>query len=321
MNDMSWNGKRVAIAPCPALGDVTIYLRLAWLFHLAGAEVRFFSSLLKPAEMYLGWLKVESSERIDLLQLCTQADLVICYINWLTCHPDSLDQALEQRNICFVTAKKLPVALQLEGREVVVGGRVFHGASRALCQSSRAGLTMVEWVDEYAATVFGLRSDAAIAVGLSTHCSDAKRRVAIFPTTPHSKKNYAARGFRWLAQRLQRRGWLVEVVGMPHEAEILSRHFPGFSIRTFPNVRELMDFLINCSVVISNDSGGGHLGSLLGLQSFTVTRKHAGFVWRPGFNARNEVLAPIISFKLFGRYIWKPFIPIWRISKRLGYSH
>lgn len=320
MNDMSWNGKSVAIAPCPALGDVTIYLRLAWLFHLAGAEVRFFSSLLKPAEMYFGWLTVESSERIDLLQLCTQADLVICYINWLTCHPDSLDQMLGQRNICFVTAKKLPVALQLEGREVVVGDHVFTGASRALCQSSRAGLTMVGWVDEYAAAVFGLRSDAPINVDLAKHCADSRRRVAVFPTTPHAKKNYSTRGFRWLAQRLQKRGWLVEIVGMPHEIEVLARCFPGFSIRTFPDVRALMDFLVNCSVVVSNDSGGGHLGSLLGLQSFTVTRKHTGFVWRPGFNTRNEVLAPIVSFKLLGRYIWRPFIPIWRISKRLGYS-
>jgi hypothetical protein len=319
MKKTEWHGKRVAIAPCPALGDVTIYLRLAWLFHLAGAEVRFLSSLLKPAEMYFSWLKVESSERVDLLHLCANTDLVICYINWLTCNPDLLDRVVKQRNICFVTAKKLPAPLQLDGRDVVVGSDVFRGASRALCQDSHAGLTMVTWVDAYASSVFGLQSDLPVAVDLPKRCSDSRRRVAIFPTTPHEKKNYAPRGFRWLAQRLQRQGWLVEIVGMPHEGEILHKRFQGFSIRTFPNVRELMDFLVTCSAVISNDSGGGHLGSLLGLQSFTVTRKHADFVWRPGFNAGNEVLAPVISFKLLGRYIWRPFIPIWRISKRLGY--
>lgn len=39
----------VAILPLPALGDLTIYLRLGWLFHRAGAKVAFYSDALYSA--------------------------------------------------------------------------------------------------------------------------------------------------------------------------------------------------------------------------------------------------------------------------------
>jgi hypothetical protein len=318
MTQMDWRDKRVAIVPCSALGDVTLYLHLAWLFHRAGARVRFVTGTLYPARDYFDWLQVESAQTVDLLMLAAENDLVISYVNWLTQDSQRMPETLAQTNIAFVTAKKLSPRLGIDGREVRVGGHVFAGASRALCLRSRAGMSMVQWIDEYAASVFGLRGAGALTVRRSTSCPDSHRRVAIFPTTPHDKKNYAQAGFLWLARRLRAQGWLVEFVGMPREHEALAHAYSGFPVHSFADVRGLMDFLATCAVVISNDSGGGHLGSLMGLRSFTITRKHANFVWRPGFNAHNEVLAPLASFKLLGRYVWRPFIPVWRIPRRLG---
>ncbi len=318
INKTDWNGKRVAIVPCAALGDVTIYSRLAWLFHLAGARVRFISSTLYSARDYFPWLQVEPSQAVDLLQLAAENDLVVSYINWLTREPECVATVLQAPNIAFVTAKKLPRQLTLDGRAVSVAGAVLPGASRALCLRSRDGLSMVQWVDEYAASVYGLASDEPVAVALPPATGEARRRVAIFPTTPHEKKNYSPAGFRWLARRLRAQGWSVEFVGMPAEREQLAALYPDFPLHAFPDIRALMDFLAGCSAVISNDSGGGHLGSLMGLRSFTITRKHAEFVWRPGFNRHNRVLAPWASFKLLGRYVWRPFIPVWRIAAELG---
>lgn len=313
-----WSGKRVAILPCTALGDVTIYLRLAWLFHIAGAQVRFISSTLTSAVGYFPWLQVESSESVDLPTLAGENDLVVSYINWLMRDAESVAETLQASNIAFVTAKKLPREFALDGRAVNVAGRVFLQASRPLCLRSRAGLNMVQWVDEYAASVYGLVSAEPIVVALPSVAADAQRRVAIFPTTPHEKKNYSPTGFRWLARRLRALGWTVEFVGLPAERNKLAALYPDFTVRSFPNIGQLVEFLAGCAVVISNDSGGGHLASLMGLRSFTITRKHAEFVWRPGFNARNQVLAPVINFKLLGRYIWRPFIPVWRIATELG---
>lgn len=315
---MDWRSKRVTIVPCTALGDVTIYLRLAWLFHVAGAHVRFVARALHPAREYFDWLQVEPGHDVDLLALAAQSDLLISYVNWLGDDAAHVARVLEVGNIAFVTAKKLPSALGIDGREVRVGEQLIPGASRALCLRSRDGRSMVQWVDEYGASVYGLRSDEPVALHCPVICPDASRRVVIFPTTPQEKKNYSPAGFRWLAHRLRRQGWLVEFVGMPHEREVLSGQYPGVPVHAFADVRGLMDFLATCSVVVSNDSGGGHLGSLMGLRSFTITRKNARFVWRPGFNELNHVLAPMASFKLAGRYVWRPFIPVWRIPRQLG---
>lgn len=315
---MDWSGTRVAIVPCPALGDVTLYLHLAWIFHLAGAHVLFVSSTLYPAARYFGWLRVESSECVNLPLLSEKNDLVISYINWLTQDGDLQQQALQCSNIAFVSAKKLPLQLGIDGREVKVGARAFANASRALCLNSRAGMSMVQWVEEYAASIFGLVKLQSMPMLRLNFSPEIPKRVAIFPTTPHPKKNYTAIGFRWLARRLEAKGWCVEFVGMPHEYDVLNAAYKGFPLHAFNDVGGLMDYLATCSVVVSNDSGGGHLGSLMGLRTFTITRKKDCFVWRPGFNERNRVLAPLTSIKLFGRYIWKPFIPIWCIPNELG---
>ncbi len=90
-----WSGKRVAILPCTALGDVTIYLRLAWLFHIAGAQVRFISSTLTSAVGYFPWLQVESSESVDLPTLAGENDLVVSYINWLMRDAESVAETLQ----------------------------------------------------------------------------------------------------------------------------------------------------------------------------------------------------------------------------------
>lgn len=315
---MDWHGKRVAIVPCTALGDVTLYLRLAWLFQQAGAHVRFVSSTLYPARAYFDWLQVECASQVDLLVLAKENDLVISYINWLIDDVERIPQLLQPDNIAFVSAKKLPAQPQVAGRQVCVAEHVLPGASRALCLRSRSGLNMVQWVDEYAASIYGLSASLPVPVRCPGACPDRPRRVAIFPTTPQEKKNYSPAGFRWLARRLRRQGWLVEFVGMPHEHARLVAAYPGFAVHAFSDVRGLMDFLATCSAVVSNDSGGGHLASLMGLRSFTITRKNARFVWRPGFNECNQVLTPLATFKIMGRYVWRPFIPIWRIAGSLG---
>ncbi len=317
---MDFKGLKVAIVPCSALGDVTIYLRLAWIFTQAGAQVRFFSGALFPAREYFEWLQVEADRELCLTKLSSENDLVISYVNWLARTAEHVPGLLAHDNIAYVTAKKLPRALALDGRGVSIHGQHFAGASRAFCLESRAGWSMVQWVDSYARDVFGLTCDQPIALRLPGPPVGSERRIAIFPTTPHAKKNYSARGFSLLARQLSRQGWFVEFVCMPHERELIAARYPGSAVHSFDDVKQLMNYLATTSVVISNDSGGGHLGSLMGLRTFTITRKYQNFVWRPGFNECNQVLAPLFSFKFFGKYVWRPFVPVWRIASILSRS-
>ncbi|MCJ8170319.1 glycosyltransferase family 9 protein [Atopomonas sediminilitoris] len=319
-----WAGKRIAIVPCLALGDVTLFVRLAWLFHQAGAQVRLFANTLYPAASYFPWLEVLSSDRMDLVGLASEHDLVVSYVNWLSTSGSSESgiadpQAVMARsNIAFVSAKKIPSHLGLEGRVVTVAGVDLPAATRGFCTQSKRGWSMAQWLDEYALSAYGLQTQLPVEINLPPQQGRKHRRVAIFPTTPQPSKNYSLKGFAWLARRLQRQSWQVDIVAMPHEQEQLQSQLADLSVCSFANVAGLIEYLVSCEAVISNDSGGGHLGSLLGLQTFTLTRKDRHFVWRPGFNARNTVVSPLFTFKWLGRYVWRPFVPVWRVARALG---
>lgn len=316
---MKFQGLTVAVLPPKALGDVTLYLHLAWQFHQAGARVRFFSNPLFSARAFFSWLQVEPSSDLDLLQLSDECDLVIAYFNQLLQDSNERERCLERNNIAYVTAKKLPRNIPLQGRGVVVAGQSFKAASMPFCLHSRAGLSMREWIDRYVATVYGIPVTDSLGMLCPSLRREPDNRVLIFPTSPHSKKNYSMRGFKRLAQSLGKWGWQVEFIGLPHETDELKDYFAGFAVLSFADIRALMAHMAGAAAVIANDSGGGHLGSMMGLRTFTIARRHARFVWRPGFNSRGMVLAPRFRFKwLDGDYIWRPFVPVGRIVEALG---
>lgn len=316
---MKFQGLQVAVVPPKALGDVTLYLHLAWQFRQAGAEVSFFSNVLFPAREFFGWLQVEPLGQMDLQRLAGERDLVIAHFGHLAKDPAERERCLERSNIAYVSAKKLPRDIPLQGRDVTVGEHRFKAASMPFCLQSRAGLSMRQWIDRYVTTVYGIPLvDSREMVSASLQ-RESGNRLVIFPTSPHAKKNYSMNGFLRLARRLQRRGWQVELIGLPREEEELNACFAGFPVFTFADIRGLMSHLAGVAAVISNDSGGGHLGSLMGLRTFTIARRHAGFVWRPAFSAHGQVLAPRFRFKwLDGDYIWRPFVPVGRIVDELG---
>ncbi|MBU1285716.1 MAG: ADP-heptose--LPS heptosyltransferase [Gammaproteobacteria bacterium] len=316
---MKFQGLSVAVVPPKKLGDVTLYLHLAWQFHQAGAQVRFFSNLLFPAQGFFNWLQIERLEGVNLHALVDGCDLVIAYFNHLTNDPVECKSFLDKNNIAYVTAKKLPKNIPLVGRDVTVAGQCFKAASMPFCLDSRAGLSMRDWVDRYVETVYGIPVSDSLDMLCPSLRGKAGNRVLIFPTSPNSKKNYSASGFRRLALSLRKHGWQIEIIGLPCEHDELKSLFTGFPVFSFTDLRELMAHMASATAVIANDSGGGHLGSMMGLRTFTIARRHERFVWRPGFNASGMVLAPRFRFKwLNGGYIWRPFVPVGRIVDSLG---
>lgn len=312
-------GVSVVITPFPALGDLTIYLRLGWLFHRAGAKVTFCSDVLLPVQDYFDWLTVIPERGNDLTRLAAEFDLVVaCFEKSYRLAAWRSEYAAHE-NIAIVTAKKISKDSGLDGRAVTVRGHKFSGASRAFCLDSRSGKTMVDWVDHYASQVFGLQTDVARDWFTTPDVMRNSNLVLIFPTTPEEKKNYWLSGFSLLAKSLRKRGWQVEFVCVPKEHEGVQQALPGSTVRSFPDLKALIEHVASASVVISNDSGGGHLASMLGLTTFTITRRRENFVWRPGFNDKNTVIYPIFRFKwLNKKYVWQPFVPVWRIATKLG---
>lgn len=312
-----FNCLKIAVVPFPALGDITIYLRLCWLFCRSGAQVTFYSNALYSAREYFPWLTVVPEHDDELDGLADRFELVIaCFEKYYLRMKWSPSYAALD-NVAFVTAKKISRDSGLDGRDVVVRGKGFLGASRAFCLAPDAGKSMVEWVDSYAKEVFAIESyPMPDLYGLELNRKT--RLVLIFPTSPQPKKNYWLVGFRWLASALQKKGWCVEFVCMPDERERMLKALPGFQVRSFPDIKGLIDYVSLAAAVISNDSGGGHLASLMGLATFTITRRHRCFAWRPGFNEHNTVVYPWFRFKWMGAYIWRPFVSVRRIVKTMG---
>lgn len=303
-------GLKVALVPCPALGDTTLFLRLAWRLQTAGAQVSLASASLASIREYLPGLEVVGGTP-DVVVLAACNDLVICAIDWQVDVPLS--------NVAYLAGKKLPRGFKPEQQPVSLRGREIAGAHNVICRDPKAGKSMVQWIDLYAEEILELDLTQPVAglQAMPAQPADAERRIAIFPTTPHTSKNFSCSGFRRLARRLVARGWLVEFVGIPAEQQMLSAAYRGYSVHAFNDLKGLVDFLRTCSVVISNDSGGGHLGSLMGLRTFTITRRRSDFTWRPGFNDLNSVINPVLSFKWLGKTVWRPFIPLRRIVQAL----
>lgn len=308
-----FDGMRVAIVPFPALGDLTIYLRLAQTFQRAGARVTYFSDQLQSAADHLPWLEVAALGAHQPERLCAAFDLVV----WDAGVGNPAAQlAQTSRNLALVTSKRLPATMQSVTTSIDVAGRAFGMQCAAFCQDPDAGLSMVDWVDDYARRTFGLTAASGPPrfSGFPSGVGGG-HRAAIFPTTPNPKKNYSTWGFRRIAGDLRSAGWDVSVLGVPAERDALARAYPDHEVQSFGSLGLLIEFLARCALVVSNDSGGGHLASMMGLYTVTITRKPANFVWRPGFGDRNTVLSPSLTFKAGGGHIWRPFIPFWRVKR------
>lgn len=148
--------------------------------------------------------------------------------------------------------------------------------------------------------------------------SDAPRRILLRPTTLDPSKNYPLKSFAKLAAMLAAQGWLPEVVCVPHELDEMRQAFPAAMARTYPNLRELILHLGQNRAVVSNDFGSGHLGSMLGHRTFTITKKSPDFTWRPAFPRGNQLIGPTMTFKWASGRIWRPFIPLRSIGSALG---
>ncbi len=305
--------KTISLVPFPALGDATIFLRLAQAFSESHFNVEIFSDLLLSSKNLFDWISIKETNS-DPSQILAYCELLIVDIHspfFIT------NKKLLENNpkVLLTTAKDFTIrknalkdcSLRFLGKDL----KIAHGP---ICEDSKSGKSMIECVDNFVFTKFGLNPPCqtpkvSIKIKLS---NDLKKHVAIFPTTPNPKKNYSTSGFKKLAYLLQKKEWKVTIVCTPDEKSLLAAQYPPFEVKSFPSIKELIEFLASTNLVISNDSGGGHLASMLGIPTITITRKSENFLWRPGY-ANNIVISPNIKFKFFSGHIWRPFISIRKI--------
>lgn len=288
---------------------------MAQTFYDNHYEVTFFSDLLSSANSLFDWLSIKKTN-YDVNKIINDSDLVIVDIQspFFKANEELL---IKNKKVLLTTAKDFTLNVMnlkdcsvnfLFNNEL----KISHGP---VCEDSKSGKSMVECADEFILKKFGIKpSEKLPRVKISIN---PEKNLTIFPTTPNPKKNYSASGFKSLASSLNKKGWNVTIVCTPSEFELLTKEYAQFNVKSFASIKELIEYLANASLVISNDSGGGHLASMLGIPTVTITRKNKSFLWRPGYE-NNIVITPIIKFKLISGHIWRPFISTRMILKAVN---
>lgn len=305
------------ILPFPALGDNTIYLRIAQSLTNAGAKVTIYSNILFPAKSCFPWLTIAPTEKERITEIGDGHDFLIVDVLHPDFKPYSNVETINHvfKNIIAVTATKFPAdLLKLTPQNSTI---LFSNPHRPICADPKQGKSMVEWADHYTKSVFNISAaEKPPSIELTQEKTNQKT-VIIFPTTPNPKKNYHLAGFANLARKIRKIGYRVEFVVLPHEQKQVQLGLDGEDVLCFKSLLELMEHMNHASAVISNDSGGGHLASMMGIPTFTITKKPENFTWRPGFPGKSHIITPLFTVKIPKTRIWRPFIQQKKILKGL----
>lgn len=131
-------------------------------------------------------------------------------------------------------------------------------------------------------------------------------RICLAPGSVWGTKRWTQEGFQDLANALLRRGFVVDLVGSPDEAEIcqgIKANVPGVTNRAgSTSFYELIELLARSKALVCNDSGAMHAASVVGLPTVAIfgpTTLDLGF--RP-WNDRAIVVQHSLSCRPCGKH-------------------
>lgn len=317
----SKNNGSIAIVPWDTLGDGAIFLVLAENFRRAGFRVSYFSNAMYQMRNWLPQLDVkpspEPSQKIDFLR---RYDVIINDI----CSPLTAGQSTQniesfsQKIVSISSNLDIPASLQpnrfsdsskqvLQKKPTLEKVLMSNGTIRG---EKKQGLTMVDYAVDYCKNRCGL-IDASSKIELTPPLNLIKhhhsRRVVILPTT-ESKKEYSIDRFVKVAFMLSEENCDVQFVVLPSQIKKYRNLLNPWPVRSFDSVEPLANFIYESAVTLCNDSGGGHLSSMLGTPTVVIYRKRDFFEYCPGWG-KSKVVRPYVVPKILGKRIWMPFLP------------
>jgi ADP-heptose:LPS heptosyltransferase len=214
---------------------------------------------------------------------------------WRVDHSTRLKKQLPEKiyaNLLGLSTSSGPIRFRKFGNESVVEMTLAY-------MREKMGLERVE-------------KNVELNISKALHFRKKPERIVISPDSAGPpKKNWTPGKFLNLARKLKKKGYDPQIVVAPayHEKwrKICGNIFPT---PIFPSIKELAAFIYESGVVISNDSGNGHLASFIGVPTITIYRKRNPlFAWRPDWRA-GVVVCPKLILPLFKDMNWKLFVSI-----------
>lgn len=139
------------------------------------------------------------------------------------------------------------------------------------------------------------------------------QRVILHPTSGADRRNWPGDKFLKLGKRLLKEGYepvFTVSSNEAHQWQWVEQH--GLSLRVFPTLEATAAFYYESGFFIGNDSGGGHLASLLNVPTLTLCSRASYLrLWRPGW-APGVVVTPLVSLPGAGlkQKFWKHLLSV-----------
>ena len=137
------------------------------------------------------------------------------------------------------------------------------------------------------------------------------KRIVMSPDSAWpEKKDWTPLSFIKTARLLQQLGYQPVFTVAPASYQKWDAILKGeFEHAKFTDLNELASFVYESGALIGNDSGGGHLASILRIPVVTIYRKrNRQFCWRPAWGSGSVVIPRFILPWFNGGGIWRPFI-------------
>ena len=159
----------------------------------------------------------------------------------------------------------------------------------------------------------GLEATSETGILPPSHLQHRKyeKRVILHPMSTAEHKNWHPERFRALASQLSKIGFEPVLCVGPQEKSLWPE------AQTFSTISDLAAYIYESGALIGNDSGLGHLASLLNIPTLSLfARKSYSRLWRPGWNSGIVVTPqiPLIGAPMKQRY-WKNFLTVPRVMK------
>lgn len=309
---------KIAYIASNGLGDGVIQSLIAQNISKLGHEVTYYHDLIGQLAPIFTKLEVALASSLTTTSMA-DFDWLLIDKGYKGLEAIQRNLALSKKAVIFSMSKTKPHKKQINSvlfNAPVTGENKFLHKFNGACIRSNKHWSK-ESVASQSINIFrGEASpsvpDARLSLSIPEEWYQKKagQRVLIHPKSSSESKNWPANNYIQLAELIREFGLDPVFTMAPSELDAWSREkgAENFKCEVFDSIYDLAKFYFRSSLFIGNDSGNGHLASLLDLPTITVYHKAKGhFPWRPSWG-ENTIIKPSFLYGLIGSGLWKKSI-------------
>jgi len=297
---------KAAIFSCKGLGDGLISIALANNLSLNGYEIDVFHNTLKEMQIFFKNFNIKKYPKFNdiALILSSYDHIFISYDESNNFIMSLIKQGkTKYENKIFVLN---PCPSKKIGFQPYYSDALFNPK-----------ICMIENIDIFCKKILKLKKTSKkinYAFPFEVIHKKYKNRVIIHPSSAKKSKNLSEEKYIKLAKILKNKNYEpIFVVSKNERKDFIKIQENEFILKSFDNLKNLTLFVYESSFMIGNDSGIGHLCSMLNIPTISIFRNYrSARLWRPGWSEDaviypNKFIPNFSLYRLRDKH-WKKFI-------------